>query len=124
MSGPTSSHVPAGRLAGAAGIVAALLASSCCILPLLLIVSGIAGAGIMVSMMRYEWIALPLGSVGLVLAWTVYLLQKRRCETDGCRFVGRRTNQIQLGIATLVVVVALLLKVFPSWTASVLQSMS
>ena len=53
------------RLPGATGIVAALLASSCCILPLLLIVSGIAGAGIMMSMMRYEWITLPFGTVGL-----------------------------------------------------------
>ena len=111
-------------LPGATSAVAALLAASCCILPLVLILTGIAGAGIMMSMMQYEWLTLPLGVVGLAASWGLYFREKRRCETQACRFVGRRMNQIMVGVATIVVGVALLLKIFPSWTAAILQSLS
>jgi mercuric ion transport protein len=110
-------------LPGATGLIAALLAATCCILPLLLILSGIAGAGVMMSMMRYEWLTLPLGTVGLAAAWGLYLRRKRRCETQACQFVGRRVNQVLLGVATVIVALALLLKIFPSWTAAILQSL-
>jgi hypothetical protein len=33
-------------------------------------------------------------------------------------------NQVMLGFGTLVIVIALLLKIFPSWTASILQSIA
>ena len=111
-------------LPGATGLIAALLAAACCILPLLLILTGIAGASVMMSMMRYEWLTLPLGTVGLVAAWLLYFRQKRRCQTLACRFVGRRANLVLLGIATTVVVTALLLKILPSWTASILQAIA
>ncbi len=111
-------------LPGATSAVAALLAASCCILPLLLILTGIAGAGIMMSMMQYEWLTLPLGVVGLLAAWGLYFREKRRCKTQACRFVGRRMNQVMLGFGTLVVLLALLLKILPSWTAGILQSIA
>jgi len=119
-----SASVSGASLPGATSVVAALLAASCCILPLVLIFTGIAGAGIMMSMMQYEWLTLPLGVLGLVAAWGLYFREKRRCETQACRFVGRRMNQVMLGLATLVIVIALLLKIFPSWTAAVLQSIA
>ncbi len=93
-------------------------------MPLVLILTGIAGASIMMSMMQYEWLTLPLGVIGLVAAWGLYLREKRRCETQACRFVGRRTNQLMLGFGTLIVTIALLLKIFPSWTAAILQSIA
>jgi len=111
-------------LPGATSAVAALLASACCILPLVLIFTGIAGAGVMMSMMRYEWLTLPLGVGGLVVAWGLYFREKRRCKTQACRFVGRRMNQVMLGFGTLVILIALLLKIFPSWTAGILQAIA
>jgi len=110
------------KASGATGLVAALLAATCCILPLALMFAGVAGAGLMMTMMQYEWITLPLGVLGLGGAWWVYFRQQRRCETEACQFVGRRLNQVLLGLATLVVIAALLLKLFPSWTASLMQS--
>ncbi|MCH7823624.1 MAG: hypothetical protein IH849_02380 [Acidobacteria bacterium] len=89
-----------------------------------MIFTGIAGAGIMMSMMRYEWLTLPLGVIGLVVAWGLYFRERQRCETQACRFVGRRMNQVLLGFGTLVIAIALLLKIFPSWTASILQSIA
>ncbi len=111
------------RLPGVASAVSALLAASCCLLPIALITLGIAGAGIMMTMMRYEWLTLPLGVGGLVGAAALYVSNRRRCETTGCRFVGQRFNQAMLGLAALVVAVALLLKVFPAWTATLLQQL-
>ena len=119
-----SASTAVASLPGATSAVAALLASACCILPLVLIFTGIAGAGVMMSMMRYEWLTLPLGVGGLVLAWGLYFREKRRCRTQACRFVGRRMNQVMLGFGTLVILIALLLKIFPSWTAGILQSIA
>ncbi len=110
-----------GRLPGAAGVVAAVLAASCCLLPLALMAMGIAGAGLMMTMMRYEWLTLPLGVSGLAGAYVFYFREQRRCDTAGCRLVGERATKIMLGVATAVVSVALLLKLFPSWTADILQ---
>ena len=109
------------RLPGAAGVVAAVLAASCCLLPIALIATGVAGAGLMMTMMRYEWLTLPLGVFGLTGAYAFYFRERRRCDTAGCRLVGERATKIMLGVATAVVAVALLLKLFPSWTADILQ---
>ena len=112
-----------GRLPAATGVVAALLAASCCLLPLALIATGVAGAGLMMTMMRYEWLTLPLGVGGLAGAYALYFRERRRCDTAGCRVVGERATKVMLGVATAVVAVALLLRLFPSWTAGVLQSL-
>ena len=119
-----SASTAGASLPGATSVAAALLASACCILPLVLIFTGIAGAGVMMSMMRYEWLTLPLGVVGLVVAWGLYFRERRRCRTQACRFVGRRMNRVMLALGTLVIVLALLLKIFPSWTAGILQAIA
>lgn len=113
----------AAQASAATGLIAALLAAACCILPLALMFAGVAGAGLMMTMMQYEWITLPLGVLGLGGAWWVHFRQQRRCETAACQFVGRRLNKMLLSIATIVVTAALLLKLFPSWTASLMQSL-
>ncbi len=109
------------RLPAAIGLVAAALAASCCLLPLALIATGLAGAGLMMTMMQFEWLTLPLGVGGLAGAYVLYLRERRRCDTAGCRLVGDRGTQVLLGLATVVVVVALVLKFFPSWSANLLQ---
>lgn len=57
------------RLPAATGLLAAVLAASCCVLPIALIATGVAGAGLMMTMMRYEWLTLPLGVFGLAGAY-------------------------------------------------------
>ena len=111
------------RLPAATGVIAAVLASSCCLLPLALIVTGVTGAGLMMTMMRFEWLTLPLGVGGLAGAYALYFRERRRCDSAGCRLVGERGTRVLLGVATLVVIVALLLKFFPSWTAGLLQQL-
>lgn len=114
--------VPSGRLTTTTSLVSALLAASCCILPIILIAMGVAGAGLMMTMMRYEWITLPLGALGLGGAYAQYFRTRRRCHTAGCRFAGQRAVRTILALAT-VVVAALLLRLFPSSTAWLMEQL-
>ena len=111
------------QLPSATGLVSAVLAASCCLLPLALIATGLAGARLMMTMMRFEWLTLPLGVGGLGAAYVRYFRDRRRCDAAGCRLVGERATKVMLGLATAVVTVALLLKLFPSWTAGLLQQL-
>lgn len=110
------------HLSSATGLVAALLAATCCLLPLTLIALGVAGAGLMMSMMRYEWLTLPLGVGGLTGAYVLHFRNRRLCSTAGCLFVGERLNLLVLSVATIVVAAALLLRLFPAWTSRLLTS--
>lgn len=114
---------PADRLPAAIGLVAALLAASCCLLPLSLIALGVVGAGFMMTMMQYEWVTLPLGALGLAGAYVFYFRSRRRCETARCQFVGKRVNQVLLALATVIVAIAVLLRVLPSWTAGFIEQL-
>ena len=115
---PARAHLPA-----ATGVVAAVLAASCCLLPLALIATGLAGAGLMMTMMRYEWLTLPVGVGALAVACMLHVREHRRCDAAGCNLVGKRLTPTVLGLAAVVVTVALLLKFFPSWTAGILEAL-
>ena len=112
------------RLPATTGVVAGLLAASCCLLPLSLIAIGVAGPGLMMTMMHYDWLTLPLGVGGLGGAHILRFRQRRRCDRTGCRLMGQRTTTYVLSFASAVIVAALLLRLFPSWTADVLQRLS
>ncbi len=111
------------RVPAVTSLVPALLAATCCLLPLGLIAIGAASAGLMMTMMRYEGLTLPLGLVGLGGSFGVYARNRRGCDAAGCRVVGQGLNQAVLALATVVVTVALLLRLFPSWTAWLLQQL-
>ena len=123
MTESVSPSAAANRLPAATGLVAALLAASCCLLPLSLIALGVAGAGFMMTMMQHEWITLPLGVLGLAGAYAFYFRSRRRCDTAGCQFVGKRVNQALLALATVIVAIAVLLRVVPSWTARFIEQL-
>ena len=112
------------RLPATTGVVAGLLAASCCLLPLSLIAIGVAGPGLMMNMMDYDWLTLPPGVGGLAGAHLLHFRQRRRCDLAGCRLIGQRATTCVLSFASVIVVAALLLRLFPSWTADVLQRLS
>ena len=114
---------PSVRASTATSLLSAALAASCCLLPIALIATGLAGAGLMMSAMRYEWLTLPLGVVGLAGAYMLHFRNRRQCTTAGCRFVGERLNLAMLVLATVIVAAALLLRVFPSWTSRLLAQL-
>lgn len=102
------------------GVASALVAASCCILPLALAAVGLTGAGLMHVTMRYEILTLPLGTIGLGAAWLVHFRQRVAC--DACRRRGERLRLAVLTGASVVVAASLLLRLAPSWTASLLQT--
>ena len=112
------------RLPAVMSALSASLAASCCILPISLIAAGVASADLMMTMLRYEWLTLPLGVAGLMGAVVVYMRRRRLCVATGCRFVGQRVNQVFLILGTIVIVTSLLLRFFPSWTSRLIQAVT
>jgi mercuric ion transport protein len=100
---PPSRKWSAGALAGA--LVAAALASACCLGPLVLALAGLGGAGLLVKFERYRplFAAVTLG----LLALGFYLTYRRPkvaadCECDRPR--GARAGKITLWLSSIVVV--------------------
>lgn len=84
-----------------AGILAVLLASICCIGPLLLIAIGLGGGAVFVG--RYHWFFLIGGFVVLTWAWAKYLREKTLCDCEHKPMEGRRSGMITLLLVTVLV---------------------
>jgi len=76
----------------------------------------------MMVTMQYRAIFLPVGVVGIGVGYWLYFREKRRCNSLGCTFVGRRSNLALLLLATVVVGVAIILDIFPDLTSEILQN--
>lgn len=87
--------------ASKAGVVSALLASACCIGPLLLIAIGLGSGAAFVG--RYHWFFLIGGLAVLTWAWAKYLREKTVCDCEHTEMQGRRGAMFTLLIATVVV---------------------
>lgn len=100
------------RLVAAAGLIGAILASSCCIAPLLLITLGVSGAwmGNLTALAPYQgyFIAATLVFLGAGY-WYVYLKPKKDCDDDSyCASPqSDRVVKLALWLATALVVLAL-----------------
>jgi mercuric ion transport protein len=109
---PTAMAIDGQRLMAAGGLLGALAASSCCIVPLVLFGLGVSGAwiGNLTPLAPYQpcFIAATLGFVGAGY-WLTYRESKRVCaEGEAC--VGplpRRLVKTALVVATVLVLVAL-----------------
>jgi len=84
-----------------AGIVSALLASICCIGPLLLIAIGLGSGAAFVG--RYHWFFLIGGIAVLTWAWTKYLREKTVCDCEHKSMNGRKAGLFTLLVATVIV---------------------
>lgn len=106
---------------GFLGMIAATIASLCCLLPLMVILLGLGSGAFMMTTMRYRAIFIPAGIIGIALGWTFYLRERRRCNALGCRLAGGRLNLGLLLFASLVVTGAVILDQFPEMTADLLM---
>ena len=107
--------------AGIVSFSAAVVASLCCLLPLTVVLSGLGSGAFMMVTMQYRSIFLPVGVIGVSLGYFLFFREKRRCNSLGCSFVGRKTNLALLLIATMVVGVTIILDAFPELTSGILQ---
>jgi mercuric ion transport protein len=86
------------------GFLAAVLASSCCVLPLLLLTVGLGGSVLTMVLMQYKAYLMTLALAALVYAWVQYARDAKRCTTQACALVGGRFRRWMLGVNTSVVV--------------------
>jgi copper chaperone CopZ len=84
-----------------AGIFSAILASTCCIGPLLLVAIGLGSGAALVG--RYHWLFLIGGIAVLTWAWARYLQEKTVCDCEHKPMQGRRSGMFTLLIATVIV---------------------
>jgi mercuric ion transport protein len=115
---PSTGDRATGRLA-VAGMAGALLASSCCIAPLVLVTLGVSGAwiGALSAMAPYQ----PLFAVGALTAIMIGFWRVRRAPSVVCadgycaRPQARRITLIALWAATALVLAALTVGFWAPW---------
>src|SRR5437016_1350213 len=82
-------------------IFSALLASICCIGPLLLVAIGMGAGAVFIG--RYHWFFVIGGLAVLTWAWTKYLRERAICKCEHTPMEGRRSGLFALLIATAMV---------------------
>jgi copper chaperone CopZ len=87
--------------ANQAGILSAILASTCCVGPLLLVAIGVGSGAALVG--RYHWFFLIGGIAVLTWAWAKYLREKTICDCEHKSMGGRRSGMLALLISTVLV---------------------
>ncbi len=89
--------------AGKLGIIAAILASTCCVGPILLMILGLGGTALGVALGQYHW-PLQIGAlIVLAVAWALFFKEKQKCRTAACNTEGKKLTKIILGFVTLIV---------------------
>jgi hypothetical protein len=108
--------------AGAVAWIGAALSSLCCLLPLAIIVFGLGSGAFMAVTMKYRWLLVPAGVVGVTTGFVLYVRERRRCDAAACRMAGSRVTLALLIMASLVVTASIALDRFPELTADLLTS--
>ncbi len=106
--------------AGVVAWVGAALSSLCCLLPLAVIVLGLGSGAFMALTMRYRWLLIPAGIIGVVTGFGLYVRERRRCQALACRMAGSRATLAVLIVASLVVMTSIVLDRFPEVTSDLL----
>lgn len=110
--------------ASAAAWMGALLSSLCCLLPLAVIVLGLGSGAFMAVTIRYRWILIPLGVIGVVTGFVLYGRERRRCDAMACRMAGSRMTLALLIAAGVVVTTSIVLDQFPEVTSDLLARLT
>src|SRR6058998_857912 len=106
--------------AGLAAWAGALLSSLCCLLPLAVIALGLGSGAFMAVTMRYRWLLIPAGIIGVAAGFFFYFRERRRCAALVCRMAGSRITLALLIVASLVVGTSIVLDRLPEVTSDLL----
>lgn len=107
-------------LAGFAALAGALLSSLCCLLPLAVIALGLGSGAFMAVTMRYRWLLIPAGVLGVAAGFMLYVRERRRCDRLACRMTGSRVTLALLVLAAIVVTTSIALDRFPEVASDLL----
>lgn len=100
------------------GILSAVLASSCCVIPLALVVLGLGSLGLGSVLGTYHWYLESAAVAVLAVAWWVFLREKRRLEGLAAEVKNERLTHTTLTFASLVVVLFLGMNLYAAVQAS------
>jgi hypothetical protein len=106
--------------AGVTAWVGALLSSLCCLLPLAVILLGLGSGAFMAVTMRYSYLLIPAGILGVAAGFFLYFRERRRCAALACRMAGSRTTLAFLVVASLAVGTSIVLDRLPEFTSDLL----
>jgi len=98
--------------AGPLGILSAVLASVCCLGPVLLVLLGLGSLGFGALIGRYHWWFIGAAVGLLAFAWRSYFNEKRRCDAAHCAMEKGQTTKGSLLLASTVVAVFVGLNVY------------
>ena len=102
----------------------AVLSSLCCLLPLAVIVLGLGSGAFMAVTMRYRWLLIPTGVLGVAAGFVLYARERRRCDALGCRMAGGRVTLAVLIVASMIVTTSIVLDRFPEMSADLLSRLA
>jgi len=85
------------------GVLSALLASVCCVTPLVLVLVGLGSLGVGAALGRFHWWFLLAASGLLAYGWWVYVKEQGRCRTANCEMPRNKTTQTVLTAVSVVV---------------------
>jgi hypothetical protein len=102
----------------------AVLSSLCCLLPLAVIALGLGSGAFMAVTMRYSWLLIPAGVLGVATGFVLYARERRRCDALGCRMAGSRVTLALLIVASAVLVTSIVAARFPEMTSDFLTRQS
>ena len=99
----------------------AIVASLCCVLPLAVVLLGLGSGAFMMYTMRYSYIFIPIGIIGVSLGYFFYFREKKKCDALSCRMAAGKFNLVMLVFSTIVVVTAIVFTLFPEAVAPMLM---
>ena len=99
----------------------AIVASLCCVLPLAVVLLGLGSGAFMMYTMKYSYIFIPIGVVGVSLGYFFYFREKKKCDALSCRMAAGKFNLIMLVFSTIVVLMAISFYLFPGLIAPLLM---
>ena len=103
-----------------ASLPSAIVASLCCVMPLVVVLLGLGSGAFMMYTMKYSYIFIPIGILGVGFGYFFYFREKKKCAALACRMTAGRLNLTILIFATVVVFVAIVFTVFPESIALLL----
>lgn len=98
----------------------AVLASLCCLLPLVVVLLGIGSGAFMAMTLRYRPLLLTLGVAGVSGGFWLYLREGQRCAAVGCQMEARRVNGGLLTLATCILLAEIFLALLPEWSSKLI----
>jgi mercuric ion transport protein len=84
------------------GVLSAIVASICCIGPLILIALGLGSLGLGAIISKYHGLFLSAGMLLILFSWIRYFNEKKRCNIKKCQMENKRVTLIVLIISTTI----------------------